>query len=112
MRVSAFTAHLIEVGTDASIGTAGDAPDKALVESPTGLCKTEPIKPRKPWQGFADVELATAGRTDRFKNQRLHTAIGNIPPHEHRTNRCVQHRPEPASGVDAQSLPPSRSGSA
>lgn len=37
-------------------------------------------QPRKPWRGLADVELATAEWVDWFNNQRLHTAIGDIPP--------------------------------
>lgn len=40
----AFTAHLIEAGIDASIGTVGDALDNALMESTIGLYKTELIK--------------------------------------------------------------------
>ncbi|RPK82032.1 Integrase core domain protein [Streptomyces sp. ADI98-12] len=44
----AFTAHLLEAGIDASIGTVGDALDNALMESQIGLYKTELIKPRKP----------------------------------------------------------------
>lgn len=77
----AFTAHLLEAGIDASIGTVGDALDNALMESQIGLYKTELIKPRKPWHSLADVELATAEWVDWFSNQRLHTAIGDIPPH-------------------------------
>ncbi|WP_426570368.1 IS3 family transposase [Streptomyces canus] len=97
----AFTAHLLDAGIDASIGTVGDALDNALMESQIGLYKTELIKPSKPWHGLADVELATAGWTDWFNNQRLHTAIGNIPPHEHETNYYAQHQPQPAAGVNA-----------
>ncbi len=44
----AFTAHLLEAGIDASIGTVGDALDNALMESQIGLYKTELIKPRGP----------------------------------------------------------------
>ena len=44
---SAFTAHLIEAGINASIGTLGDALDNALMESRIGLYKTELIKPRR-----------------------------------------------------------------
>ena len=61
----------------------------------------ELIKPRKPWHGLADVELATAERVDWFNNQRLHTAVGDIPPHEHETNYYAQHQPQPAAGVNA-----------
>ena len=54
-----FTAHLIEAGVDASIGTVGDALDNALMESTIGLYKTELIKKEGPWRSLADVELAT-----------------------------------------------------
>ncbi|AXI84566.1 IS3 family transposase [Streptomyces sp. ETH9427] len=97
----AFTAHLIEAGIDASIGTVGDALDNALMESQIGLYKTELIKPRGPWHSLADVELGTAEWADWFNNQRLHTAIGDIPPHEHETNHYAQHQPQPAAGVSA-----------
>ncbi|MEV5308487.1 IS3 family transposase [Streptomyces diastaticus] len=97
----AFTAHLLEAGIDASIGTVGDALDNALMESQIGLYKTELIKPRKPWHGLPDVELATAEWVDWFNNQRLHTAIGSIPPHEHETNYYAQHQPQPAAGANA-----------
>ncbi|WP_405531042.1 IS3 family transposase [Streptomyces canus] len=97
----AFTAHLLDAGIDASIGTVGDALDNALIESQIGLYKTELIKPRKPWHGLSDVELATAEWVDWFNNQRLHTAIGDIPPHEHETNYYAHHEPRPAAGVNA-----------
>ncbi|MFJ1673052.1 integrase core domain-containing protein, partial [Streptomyces bottropensis] len=73
----------------------------ALMESQIGLYKMELIKPRKPWHGLADVELATAEWVDWFNNQRLHTAIGDIPPHEHETNYYAQHQTQPAAGADA-----------
>ncbi|MFH9984058.1 integrase core domain-containing protein [Streptomyces sp. NPDC017179] len=57
------------------------------------------MKPRRPWHGLADVELGTAEWGDWFNNQRLHTAIGDIPPHEHETNHYAQHQPQPAAGV-------------
>jgi putative transposase len=97
----AFTAHLVDAGIDASIGTVGDALDNALMESQIGLYKTELIKPRKLWRGLADVELATAEWVDWFNNQRLHTAIKDIPPHEHETNYYDQHQHEPATGANA-----------
>ncbi|GGV96786.1 hypothetical protein GCM10015535_66890 [Streptomyces gelaticus] len=34
--------------------------------------------------GLADIELGTAEWVDWFNNQRLHSAIGDIPPHEQR----------------------------
>jgi len=97
----AFTAHLLDAGIDASIGTVGDALDNALMESQIGLYKTELIKPCRPWHGLADVELATGEWVDWFNNQRLHTAIGDIPPHEHETSYYAQHQPQPAAGANA-----------
>ncbi len=85
-----FTAHLIESGIDASIGTVGDAYDNALMESAIGLYKTELIKRRGPWKTLADVELATAEYIDWFNTKRLHGAIGHIPPAEHEASYYAQ----------------------
>ncbi|WP_307852270.1 integrase core domain-containing protein [Streptomyces sp. b94] len=96
---------------DVSIGAVGDAQDNALMESQVGLYKTELIKPREPWHGLPDVELAAAEWGDWFTSQRLHTAIGTIPPHEYETKYYAQHQPQPAAGADALRLHRSRSGS-
>ncbi|MBX9392026.1 integrase core domain-containing protein [Streptomyces sp. TRM72054] len=77
----AFTAHLLEAGIDAY--------------------RTELIKPRRPWHGLADVELGTAEWVDWFKSHRLHSAIGDIPPHEYETNHYAHHQSQPAAGVNA-----------
>ena len=53
------------------------------MKSAIGLYKTELIKPRGPWRSLADVELATAEWIEWFNHQRLHTAIGDIPPEEY-----------------------------
>lgn len=46
-----------------------------------------------------DLELATAEWVDWFNNQRLHTAIGDIPPHEHEINYYAQCQTQPAAGA-------------
>ncbi len=94
----AFTAHLIEAGIDASIGTVGDALDNALMESAVGLYKTELIKKGGPWKTLADAELATAGYVDWFNSRRLHSAIGDIPPAEHEAAYYAQAQPQPEAG--------------
>ncbi|MFD0851185.1 integrase core domain-containing protein [Actinomadura adrarensis] len=94
-----FTTHLIAAGIDASIGTVGDALDNALMESQIGLYKTELIKLRGPWRSLADIELATAEWIEWFNNQRLHTAIGDIPPSEHEAIHYAQHQPDQAPAV-------------
>lgn len=94
----AFTAHLMEAGIDASIGTVGDALDNALMESTIGLYKTELIKKAGPWKTLADVELATARYVDWYNNRRLHTAIGGIPPAEHEAAYYAQTQPPTEAG--------------
>ncbi|MFJ4828733.1 integrase core domain-containing protein [Streptomyces sp. NPDC088747] len=59
------------------------------------------MKPRRPWRGLADVELGTAEWVDCFNNQRLHTAIGDIPPYEHETSYYAHHQPKPTVGTNA-----------
>lgn len=95
-----FTAHLIESGIDASIGTVGDALDNALMESAIGLYKTELIKPRGPWRNPAQVELATAEYVDWYNTRRLHTAIGGIPPAEHETAYYAENQSYHATGAN------------
>ena len=95
-----FTAHLIEAGTGASIGTVGDALDNALMESTIGLYKTELIKKDGPWRSLADVELATAEYVDWYNAQRLHTAIGGVPPNEYEAAYYAQTQPDPEAGFN------------
>jgi putative transposase len=93
-----FTAHLIEAGIDASVGTVGDALDNALMESTIGLYKTELIKKDGPWRSLADVELATAEYADWYNARRLHTAIGGVPPDEYEAAYYAQTQPGPEAG--------------
>jgi putative transposase len=93
-----FTAHLIEAGLDASIGTVGDALDNALMESTIGLYKAELIKKEGPWKTLADVELATADYVDWYNTTRLHTSIGGIPPAEFEAAYYAQTQPNPEAG--------------
>jgi len=94
-----FTAHLLQAGIDASIGSVGDALDNALMESTIGLYKTELIKPRGPWRSLADVELATAEWVDWYNAQRLHSAIGYVPPAEYESTYYAQLQPREAVGA-------------
>ena len=93
-----FTAHLLEAGVGASIGTVGDALDNALMESTIGLYKTELIKKDGPWKSLVDVELATAEYLDWFNTRRLHTAIGGVPPAEYEAAYYAQNQPDPEAG--------------
>jgi len=95
-----FTAHLIESGIDASIGTVGDAYDNALMESAIGLYKTELIDRKGPWKTLAEVELATAEYIDWSSNRRLHSAIGNIPPAEREASYYADTEPRLLTGAN------------
>jgi len=65
----------------ASIGTVGDALDNALAESFVDSYKTELIADRV-WRTRAQLELATVEWVAWFNHQRLHEALGDIPPVE------------------------------
>ena len=65
----------------ASIGSVGDAYDNALAESFVDSYKTELIADRV-WVSRAQVDLATVEYVGWFNNDRLHSALGDIPPVE------------------------------
>ncbi|MFD0974077.1 IS3 family transposase, partial [Plantactinospora endophytica] len=96
-----FTTHLLDAGIDASIGSVGDALDNALMESTIGLYKTELIKSRGPWRSLAQVELATAEWVDWYNNQRLHSAIGHVPPAEYESMFHAQPQPREVVGANS-----------
>lgn len=83
----AFTEALHEAGITGSIGSVGDALDNALMESTIGLFKTEVIEhERDIWTSWRQVEQATASWVHWFNTDRLHSAIGDIPPIEYEQN--------------------------
>ena len=95
-----FAETLLLEGIAASIGSIGDAFDNALAESTIGLFKTEAIRDDSPFRNgplktIEDVEWATSGWIDWYNEQRLHSTIGDIPPHEHETTYYAA--PEQAS---------------
>jgi hypothetical protein len=73
----------------ASIGTVGDALDNALAESFVDSYKTELISDRV-WRTRQQLELATVEWVAWFNHQRLHEALGDIPPVEYEQH----HAPE------------------
>jgi putative transposase len=68
----------------ASMGSVGDAYDNALAESFVDTFKTELISDRV-WRTRAQLELATVEYLSWFNHDRLHSALGDIPPAEHET---------------------------
>ena len=82
-----LTGHLELAEIAASIGTVGDALDNAMMESGNGLYKTECIRTtifhQGPYTTLSDVEFATAAWVDWYNHDRLHSAIGMVPPVEY-----------------------------
>ncbi len=68
-------------GVLASVGSVGDAYDNALAESFVDSFKTELIADRI-WRSRSQLELAVVEWVGWFNNDRLHEALGDIPPAE------------------------------
>jgi putative transposase len=64
-----------------SIGSVGDAYDNAMAESFVDSFKTELIADRV-WRTRTQLELAIIEWVAWFNNDRLHTALGDLPPVE------------------------------
>ena len=77
----AFTQVLDDHGVLASIGSVGDAYDNALAESFVDSFKTELIADRV-WRTRTQLELAIVEYVGWFNHDRLHEALGDIPPVE------------------------------
>jgi putative transposase len=75
-----YTERLEDAGLHAFVGLRGDSYDNALAESFNGLYKTELIRKDGPWYGLEDVEHATMEYVHWFNTERLHSAIGMMPP--------------------------------
>jgi transposase InsO family protein len=77
-----YTERLADADVDPSVGTVGDSHDNALAESVIGLFKTEVIKQLGPWKNLPNVEWETMHWVDWYNTERLHSAIGYMPPAE------------------------------
>jgi putative transposase len=75
----------------ASIGSVGDCYDNAISESFVASYKTELIADRV-WRSRSQLELATVEYVGWFNHERLHEALGDIPPVEFEQ----LHDPKPA----------------
>lgn len=77
-----YSERLADIGALASIGTVGDSYDNALAETVVGLYKNECVKIDGPFRTVDELELATLSWVHWFNENRLHSAIGDIPPIE------------------------------
>jgi putative transposase len=78
-----YTARLGAAEAVASVGSKGDSYDNALAETVNGLYKAELVWPQGPWRDRQALELATAAWVAWWNNERLHSALGWVPPAEY-----------------------------
>ena len=92
-----YTQTLADHGVLASVGSVGDAYDNALAESFVDSFKTELITDRV-WRSRSQLELAVIEYLGWFNHDRLHRALGDLPPAEYETLRPP--RPETITSTD------------
>ncbi|TDH45994.1 hypothetical protein E2F47_27540, partial [Mycobacterium eburneum] len=83
LTIPPYTDRLAELGIAPSVGSRGDSYDNALAEAVNAAYKTELINRGKPWRCIDDVELATAEWVAWYNQERLHEALGYVPPAEY-----------------------------
>ena len=76
-----YTQTLQDHGVLSSVGSVGDAYDNAVAESFVDSFKTELIADRV-WRTRTQLELAVVEYISWFNHDRLHGALGDIPPVE------------------------------
>ena len=101
----AYTEHLDVAGIKPSTGAVGSSYDNALAESIIGLYKTELIKPRRPWKGIEDLELATAEWVDWFNHRRPFEYCKDLTPPRQSRPTTVTTRPQRPLGPQAKKPP-------
>ncbi len=94
-----YAERLTDAGALASIGSIGDSFDNAMAESVIGLYKTELIKPRRPWKGFDDLEIATAEWVEWFNRRRPFEYCDDLTPVEAERAHYAHHQTPTSVGV-------------
>ena len=95
----AYSEHLAAAGIKPSTGAVGSSYDNALAESVIGLYKTELIKPRRPWKGLDDLEIATAEWVDWFNHRRPLEYCDDLTPVEAEHAHYAHHQTPTPVGV-------------
>jgi putative transposase len=95
-----YSNNLDDAGALASIGTVGDSFDNAMAESVIGLYKRECVRHDGPFRTVDELELATLDWVDWFNHDRLHSALGHVPPieFEEQHYRQINAQPHPLLG--------------
>jgi transposase InsO family protein len=76
-----YTDRLDELGIDPSVGSKGDAYDNAMAEAFVATFKSELVDGRR-FSSFEYAEHETLDWIGFYNDERLHEALGDIPPSE------------------------------
>ena len=95
----AYSEHLATLGIKPSTGAVGSSYDNALAESVIGLYKTELIKPKRPWKGLDDLEIATAEWIDWLNRRRPFEYCDDLTPVEAEQAHYAHHQTPTPVGV-------------
>ena len=95
-----YAERLAQAGAIASIGTVGDSYDNAMAESIIGLYKAECVQLDGPFRTVDELELATLSWVHYYNHNRLHSALGYLPPveFEQKYYRQINSRQQPQPG--------------
>ncbi|WP_326608959.1 integrase core domain-containing protein [Streptomyces scopuliridis] len=78
-----YTDRLAGIGASALVGSVADPCDNAMAEALNGTFKAQLIEMQGPWTGFDQVERAIFQWVTWYNQERLHSALGYIPPAEY-----------------------------
>ena len=78
-----YTERLAEVGASASVGSVADSYDNAMAAALNGTFKAELIEYQGPWRDFDEVERSVFQWVAWYNSERLHSALGYVPPDEY-----------------------------
>ncbi|MFF3632465.1 IS3 family transposase [Streptomyces sp. NPDC002164] len=78
-----YTDRLADIGASASVGSVADSYDNAMAEALNGTFKAELIEMQGPWKVVDQVERAIFQWITWYNEERLHSALGYVPPAEY-----------------------------
>ncbi|MFF8024937.1 integrase core domain-containing protein [Streptomyces sp. NPDC007896] len=77
-----YSERLMDVGAAASADSVTDSYDNAMAEALNGTPKAEVIEHQGPWRDAGQVERAVMQWVGWYNTERLHSALGHLPPEE------------------------------
>ncbi|MFJ1656911.1 IS3 family transposase [Streptomyces sp. NPDC088337] len=92
-----YTERLSDIGASASVGSVADSYDNAMAEALNGTFKAELIEMQGPWKDFDQVERAIFQWVTWYNEERLHSALGYVPPAEYERDWWRQREASPQS---------------